>query len=84
MPRRDDDDDTVPSRIPLRQMSPVMSLHEARVVLRVRRAVLLDLVRDGSLRIFQRGKNHYCTDEALRAAIRKLEERYAVTPPEAA
>ena len=56
-----------------RQMSPVMSLDDARRVLRIRKQTIYDLIESGVLRTFQRGRFRYVTDEALRAAIRHME-----------
>jgi hypothetical protein len=67
----------VSSRAPLttaaRQMSPLMSLDDARRVLRIRKATLYQLITDGTIEVIQRGRARYISDRALRIAIRKLE-----------
>ena len=67
-----------------RQMAPVMTVDEARQVLRMRKQTVYELINTGVLVTFKRGRARYVTDESLRAAIRKLEERHSWTPPEAA
>jgi hypothetical protein len=58
-----------------RQMCPVMTLEDARRVLRVRKAEIYELIDAGVLKTFSRGtKARYVTDEALRATIRHLEK----------
>lgn len=56
-----------------RQMCPLMSLDDARRVLRIRKTAIYDLINDGTLEVIQRGRARYVTDRALRAAIRKME-----------
>ena len=67
----------VSSRAPLttaaRQMSPLMSLDDARRVLRIRKSALYDLINDGTIEVIQRGRARYISDRALRVAIRKME-----------
>ena len=63
-----------------RQMCPVMSMAEARRVLRIRQADFRRLVDDGVLRTFSRGRARYITDTALRAAIEHLEAAYGNPP----
>lgn len=56
-----------------RQMSPLMSLDDARRVLRIRKSALYDLINDGTIDVIRRGRARYISDRALRAAIRKME-----------
>jgi hypothetical protein len=56
-----------------RQMCPLMTLDDARRVLRIRKAAIYDLINNGTLETIQRGRARYVTDRALRAAIRKME-----------
>jgi hypothetical protein len=69
----------VSSRAPLttaaRQMCPLMSLDDARRVLRIRKSALYDLINDGTLEAIQRGRARYISDRALRVAIEKIEAK---------
>jgi hypothetical protein len=57
-----------------RQMAPVMTIDEARQVLRMRKQAVYALIKIGVLVTFKRGgRATYCTDTALRTAITHLE-----------
>jgi len=56
-----------------RQTCPVMSMSEARRVLRMRNEDMYDLIRSGVLVTFRRGRRRFCTDTALRKCIERIE-----------
>lgn len=56
-----------------RQMAPVMTIDEARQVLRMQKQRVYDMIRSGALVTFRRGRARYVTDESLREAIRQME-----------
>lgn len=56
-----------------RQTAPIMTIDEARQVLRMRKQTVYSLIRSGVLVTFRRGRARYVTDESLRVAIRSLE-----------
>ena len=68
------------SSVAARQMCPLMSLDDARRVLRIRKSTLYDLINDGTLEVIQRGRARYVSDRALRACIEKIEAASKVTP----
>jgi hypothetical protein len=61
-------------KVEARQMCPVMTIDEARQVLRMRKQAVYALIKSGVLVTFKRGgRATYCTDTALRNAIAHLE-----------